>query len=610
MLKKTTPLVLALVFSSAGLHGARMPETISYTLRFPAPQTHYVEVEAVVPTDGRPEIEMMMAVWTPGSYLVREYARNVEGLSAADEQGGGLPVEKTVKNRWRIETRNAPRVTLRYRVYAREMSVRTNFVDSSFALINGAPTFLTPVGGESRPHLVRMELPPEWTVSSSPLPHPEGGGPHDYLAADFDTLVDSPLYAGNARVYPFEVDGKPHSLVNDGEGGIWDGPRSAADAERIVREQAAFWGVTPYPRYVFFNLLTEGSGGLEHKDSCTLMSSRWKTRTREGYLEWLGLVSHELFHAWNGKRLRPAELGPFDYEREVYTRSLWVVEGITSYYGDLLLHRAGLINRKEYLKGLSRAIENVQTSPGRKVQPLDEASFDAWIKFYRRDENTANTGTSYYTKGEVVSFLLDARIRRATSGRKSLDDALRLAFQRFSGERGFQPEEFRRTLESVAGTGLGPWLDQAVDTVAELDYQEALDWYGLRFVKEPEKKENGDAQEPPAAWLGLTAEVQAGRLNVTEVRRETPGYEAGVNVGDELLAIDDDRIPPDGLENRLKLYRPGQKAMLLVARRDRLVRLPVTFGEKPLPRKLEVAPNATAQQKAHLEAWLGKTAGD
>jgi predicted metalloprotease with PDZ domain len=606
MLKKTTPLVLALAFSSAGLDGARMPEMISYTLRFPAPQTHYVEVEAVVPTDGRPEIEMMMAVWTPGSYLVREYARNVEGVAAADEQGAALPVEKTEKNRWRIETRKAPQVIVRYRVYSREMSVRTNFVDSSFALINGAPTFLTPVGDQDRPHQVRLELPADWSVSSSPLPHPGDGGSHAYLADDFDTLVDSPIYAGNGRVYPFEVDGKPHFLVNEGEGGIWDGPRSAADTETIVREQARFWGGMPYPRYVFFNLLTDGSGGLEHKDSCTLMSSRWKTRTHEAYLDWLGLVSHELFHAWNGKRLRPAELGPFDYEHEVYTRGLWVVEGITSYYGDLLLHRSGLLTRKEYLKGLSRAIDNVQTTPGRKVQPLDESSFDAWIKFYRRDENTANTGVSYYTKGEVVSFLLDARIRKATQGRKSLDDALRLAYGRFSGERGFQPEDFRRVLDEVAGVSLGPWLDRAIGTAEELAYQEALDWYGLRFAQEPEKKENGDAQEPPAAWLGVITEVQAGRLNVTEVRRETPGYEAGVNVGDELLAIDDDRIPPDGLENRLKLYRPGQKATLLVARRDRLTRLTVTFGQKPLPRKLELVAKPTPQQKAHLEAWLGK----
>jgi predicted metalloprotease with PDZ domain len=612
MPKKTTLLVLALALHAASLHGARMPEPIAYTLRFPAPQTHYVEVEALVPTGGRAEVELTMAVWTPGSYLVREYSRNVEGLSAATERGEALAVEKTVKNRWRIETRRAPRVVVRYRVYSREMSVRTNFVDSGFALINGAPTFLTLAGTETRaerhPCEIRLELPAGWKVSASPLPPlPENGatgGGHGYRAEDFDTLVDSPIYAGNARTYPFEVAGKSHLLVNEGEDSVWDGSRSAADAEKIVREQTAFWGLTPYPRYVIFNLLTESGGGLEHKNACTLMSSHWRSRTREGYLEWLGLVSHELFHAWNGKRLRPVELGPFDYEQEVYTRGLWVVEGITSYYGDLIVHRAGFSTAKEYLKSLGKAVETLQTTPGRLVQPLDESSFDAWIKFYRRDENTANSGVSYYTKGEIVAFLLDARIRRATGGRRSLDDAMRLAFQRYSGEHGFRPEELRRVFEEVAGVDLGGWLHSAVDTVEELDYQEALDWYGLRFAAEAEKKD-GEPQELPAGWLGMDAEVQGGRLTVTLVKRGTPAYAAGVNVGDEILAIDDYRVPPEGLEGRLKFYRPGEKASLLVARRDRLVRLPVTFGEKPKPQwKLEPRPDATPEQKAHLAAWL------
>jgi predicted metalloprotease with PDZ domain len=604
--------VLALLLASAGLHGARMPEPISYLLRFPAPQTHYVEVEGRIPTGGRAEIELAMAVWTPGSYLVREYSRNVEGISAATETGEPLPIEKTVKNRWRIETRHAPLVVVRYRVYSREMSVRTNFVDSGFALINGAATFLTVAGEERRPYELRLELPPAWKVAASPLrrlpdpPHPPRGGEQRYVTDDFDTLIDSPLYAGNARTYPFEVAGKPHLLVNEGEDAVWDGPRSAADAERIVREAVAFWGVAPYPRYVVFNLLTESGGGLEHKNACTLMSSRWRSRTREGYLEWLGLISHELFHAWNGKRLRPIELGPFDYEQEVYTRSLWVVEGVTSYYGDLLVRRAGFSTRKEYLKSLSKTIESVQTTPGRRVQSLDESSFDSWIKLYRRDENSSNSGVSYYTKGEVVAFLLDARIRRATGGRRSLDDALRLAYQRFSGERGFRAEELQRVLEEVAGIDLGGWLARAVDTVEELDYSEALSWYGLRFAADPEKKDDGEPKELPAGWLGLDAEVQGGRLVVTGVKRETPAYEAGVNVGDEILAIDDDRVPPEGLETRLKYYRPGEKASLLVARRERLTRLPVTFGAKPRPRwTLEILPQATDEQKAHLSAWLG-----
>ncbi|RPH53669.1 peptidase M61, partial [bacterium] len=249
---RTALAVLVPTLFATGLHGAAMPEPISYTLRIPAPQTHYLEVEALVPTGGEPGIELMMAVWTPGSYLIREFARHVEAVSAATEAGEPLAVEKTVKNRWRIATRGTPRVIVRYRVYSREMSVRTNFVDESFALINGGPTFLTLASGGKRPHDVRLVPPPEWKVAVSPLPPAPGGGEHAWRAEDFDTLVDSPLYAGNAPVYHFEVAGKPHLLVNEGEGGIWDGPRSAADAEKIVREAVAFWGTAPYPRYVFF----------------------------------------------------------------------------------------------------------------------------------------------------------------------------------------------------------------------------------------------------------------------------------------------------------------------------------------------------------------------
>jgi len=584
----------------------RVPEQIpvSYIVRFPAPHTHYLEVEALIPTDGQPSVELMMAVWTPGSYMVREFSRHLEALSAATEAGSPLSIEKTRKNRWRIPTRGAPRVRVHYRVYAREMSVRTNFVDAGFAILNGAPTFLTRVGAERRPHDVRLVLPPDWKVAVSALP-PASSEPGSFRAADFDTLVDSPLYAGNAPVYRFEVEGKPHFLVNEGEDALWDGPRSAADVERIVREMAAFWGPLPYDRYVFLNMITEALGGLEHKSSTVLMTSRWRAHTREGAVGWLGLVAHELFHAWNVKRLRPAALGPFDYENEVYTRDLWIPEGITSYYEDIVVHRAGLSTRKELLKRLSQEIEALQTMPGRQVQSVADASFDAWIKYYRPDENFPNSGVSYYMKGSVIAFLLDAKIRRATEGRASLDDVLRRAYARFSGPRGFRSEDFRAVAEEVAGTDLDPWFHRVLETTEELDYREALDWYGLHLVESKKKKDDDD--EDRAGWLGCEVETQSAKLVVTQVKRDTPAYDAGLNVGDEILAVGDYRTPPtpEGWKERLKAYPPGKKDSLLVARRDRLIRLPVTFGEEPrLAWRLEEDPRATLEQQAHLEAWL------
>jgi predicted metalloprotease with PDZ domain len=335
------------------------------------------------------------------------------------------------------------------------------------------------------------------------------------------------------------------------------------------------------------------------------MTSRWKARSRDGWLDWLGLASHELFHAWNVKRLRPRELGPFDYETEIYTPSLWIVEGLTSYYDDLLVHRTGLSSRKEYLARLSRDLEKLQTHPGRLVQPLLDASFDAWIKFYRRDENFANAGVSYYVKGALLGFLLDARIRRATAGRAGLDDVMRRAWALWSGATGYRHEEFLALVSEVAGEPLGAWLEDALASAAELDYGEALDFYGLRFKERKEKERDDGEPEEPAGWLGIEAEVKDGRLVVAEVKRGTPAHAAGVNVDDELLALAGYRVLADHWPERLKAFRPGEAAELLVARRERLLPLPVVFGEKPAERwRLEVDPAATPEQQQRLDEWL------
>jgi predicted metalloprotease with PDZ domain len=605
---------------------ARAP--VHYRVSFPAPQTHYLEVEATVPTDRKPEVELTMPVWTPGSYLVREYARNVENIAAHGPNGQALAVEKTRKNHWRITTGGAPQVVVTYRVYAREMSVRNDWVDEKFALMNGAQTFITLLEPHAtRPHDVQIVPPADWKITITGLPAAPDGAPHHYLAPDYDTLVDSPIVAGNPAVYEFEVGGKKHYLVNQGEGGVWDGPRSAQDVEKIVREAERFWGALPYEKYVFFNLLTESGGGLEHKNSCTLMSSRWRTGTRDGYVGWLSLVGHEYFHAWNVKRLRPIELGPFDYENEVYTPGLWIAEGFTDYYGPLLVRRAGLVSDAEYLREVSSNIRELQTTPGRLVQPVDAASYDAWIKLYRPDENTPNTAISYYTKGAVIAFVLDAKIRHATNGAKSLDDAMRLAFQRFSGAKGYTLDDFRKTIEEVAGTDLHEWWRKTIDTTDELDYAEALDIYGLRFTTfDTGDRRRGGSASPVAAngeaggaagarnananraWLGLVTRNDNGRLVVSQVRRGTPGFDAGFSVDDEILAIGDFRVRADQLATRLEQYRAGQTVTVLVARRDELTKLTVTLGREPDERwRLEPKPDATTEQQHARQTWVTET---
>lgn len=593
----------AVVLAPLRAAGAQDAEAITYTLRFPAPHTHYVEVEASIPTGARTAIELMLPVWTPGSYMVREYARHVEDLVARTLDGSPLAVEKSRKNRWTIATGGAGRIRVSYRVYSREMSVRTNWVEHDFAMLNGAPTFLTLADDDrARPHEVRLELPPHWRGTMTSLPEAIDRGPHVYRAESYDALVDSPIVAGNPSAYAFRVDGTPHLLVNIGEGGAWDGPRAAADVAEIVAEHRRMWGGLPYDRYVFLNMITEARGGLEHGNSALIMTSRWQMRGRARYVSWLSAISHELFHAWNIKRLRPAELGPFDYENEVHTRSLWIAEGLTEYYADLALRRAGLITDNELLAAVSRDIEQLQSTPGRLVQPVEQASYDAWIKYYRPDENSSNTAISYYTKGAVIGFLLDARIRHATMGVRSLDDVMRLAYARFSGERGYTPREFRSAAADVAGIDLDPWFARALESIEELDYAEAVRWFGLSL---PAVTAAGDSDGDDELWLGLSVRDAGGRLVVSQVQRDSPAYDAGFNVDDEILAIGEYRVGPSQWTDRLDEHVPGDRLSVLIARRDELRRLDVTLGARPdLAWRLSVDPNATPEQKARLKAWM------
>ena len=570
---------------------------ITYRLRFTDAARHYVDVEATYPTGGAAHLELMMAVWTPGSYLIREFARHVEAVEVVAPSGLPAPV-KSRKNRWRVETGGAEHVTIRYRVYGREMSVRTNWVEARFALINGAPTFLTIVDGVQRPHEVRIDLPEGWPHAISGLPAIDGE-PAGFVAVDYDTLVDSPIVAGDLSIEEFARDGIGHLLVGVDEGPSWNAARAREDVAAIVEVQATMSGGLPYDRYVFINMFTETGGGLEHANSTVLMTSRWAMGTRETYLSWLGLVSHELFHVWNAKRLRPAALGPFDYEAENYTPSLWVTEGFTTYYGDLLLARSGLAEAHEYLRMLSEEIKGVETTPGRLVQPLTQASLDTWIKFYRPDENSPNTSISYYTKGAVVAALLDARIRLASDGARSLDDVMRVAYERYSGASGFSDAQVRDVVSEVAGVDLSEVLAEALDTTEPLDYTPLLDAYGLSFVP-PESLAN-------RGWLGATVKIDGGRLVVSQVRRDGPGWTAGLNVDDEIIAIDEYRVRVDQWEKRLEQYLPTTRATLVVARRDRLQQLEVTFGQEPGNAwRLRPRVSATPKQIANRKAWLGQ----
>jgi predicted metalloprotease with PDZ domain len=569
---------------------------VRVVVRVPEPHTHRVQVEEVFETGGAAAVTVRMPVWTPGSYLVREYARQVETFAAFAPSGEPLTAKKVAKNRWEIATGGAGSVVVRMQIYAREPSVRSNLVEVDQAVLVGAATFVEPIHLTGAAYDVRMEVPPAWEGAWSALdPHPDGQAAH-WVARSWDELLDSPIVAGRADVQTFDVFGVPHRLVSLGGDGWWDFPAARDDVARIVREEVATWGVVPYDHYDFFNVIAEGGGGLEHLDSTLMFAKRAAGRDPEARRKWLGLVSHELFHAWNVKRLRPAALGPFDYEREVHTPSLWVAEGVTSYYDDLVLARAGLMTESAYLAQLSKAITTLEEGHGRRVQPLTDASFDAWIKHYRPDENAENRQVDYYVKGALVGWLLDARLREATRGAASLDTALRLAWARFPEEQGYTEEALRALFSEVAGQDLGPWLAAMCDEVGELDYGPALRWFGLRFAA----VDAPDPSDGPTVTLGLEPAAV-----VAKVRVGTPAYQAGVDVGDELIALDGLRVVEGDLDAHLRGREAGQVVTLLVSRRGRLVSIPVTLAERPVPRgALEVDPAASAAAQARRAAWL------
>ncbi|MEE3371730.1 MAG: PDZ domain-containing protein [Planctomycetota bacterium] len=582
-------------------------DPIEYTVRFPQAKNHYVDIEVVIPTGCRNTIEVTMATWTPGSYLIREYARNIEGLEASTADAKQpLSIEKRNKHVWEVGTEGQERIRIKYRLYCREMSVRTNWVDHEFAVLNGAPAFLTLRGGEDRPHRVYLELPVSWKRSICALELLPGDDPHAYQAQNFDELVDSPILVGNPSVFPFRVGGREHWLVNQGGDGLWDGAAAARAAAKVVEEHQRMWGSVPYPRYVFFNLVTETRGGLEHDNSTVLMTSRWNYGRRKDYLDWLALVSHEFFHTWNVRRLRPRELVEYDYAREVYFPTLWIAEGVTSYYQDLALVRAGLCTQKEYFQRLSRIIESVRKTPGRLVQSLRDSSHDTWIKFYRPDENASNARISYYTKGAAVAFLLDARIRQVTDGQKSLDDLMRELYKQHAGERGYSSQEFRDLASQVAGTDLGAWFQEHVDLPGALDFSPALEWWGLEF--RPEKKDQGDAiqvAQKSSPWFGVSTRARAGQLLVSRVVRDSPAYLAGVNVDDEIVAWDGFRVLAGNWSDRLKRYKPGDTGKVLVVRRGKMMEFKVKLAETPRASwQLQPIPKAASGQQQRRLKWL------
>jgi predicted metalloprotease with PDZ domain len=569
---------------------------IRYRVSFPEPATHLVHVSMEIDEAPKPA-ELRFAVWIPGSYLIREFARHVQEFRATDEDGSPLAWRKTRKDTWHIDTAGGGRLHVGYRVYANELTVRTSHVDATHAFLNPANLLPYVVGRIDEPAQVDVDVPEGWNIHTALPPTAESAS---FLARDFDELADSPIHLGPGPASSFEIDGKRHTIATWGHGNL-DLPTLQADVERVVRTESELFGGLPYDRYLFILLLTDaGRGGLEHRASTSLIVPRFSFRPGPTYERALQLVAHEFFHTWNVKRIRPEwNGGRIDYGAENHTRLLWAMEGITDYYSPLTLRRAGLITPERYLEVLGDQMSDLAETPGRHVQSLEEASFDAWIKYYRPDEHTANSSVSYYLKGALASLLLDLEIRRRTGGERSLDHVMRLLWERYGViERGVPENGYRLAVEEVGGGDWEAFFASAIAGRDELDFKPALATFGIAI------EWRTDANVAPG-WLGLRLRTEAGRTRIGAVLSTGPAWGSGLSGGDELLALDGFRVDESGLDARLRDYRPGDTVRLAAFRRDELIEIPITLAERPPTRAtLRKARRANVRQRALYEAWM------
>jgi predicted metalloprotease with PDZ domain len=573
---------------------------ITYRIELHDLHAHQFRVTLTVPAPAATQ-RLSLPVWVPGSYMVREFARHLSRLEA--RQGDkAVALTQLDKTTWQAKRKGRAALTVSYLVYAFDTSVRAAFLDASRGFFNGTSLCLRVEGRADEAHAITLgELPRGWQVATSMATLAKAG----HVAANYDELVDHPFEFGAFWRGEFEAHGVAHEFVVAGAWPGFDSERLLNDAKKICEAQIAFWhgGKKPRPpfdRYVFMlNAVDDGYGGLEHRASTALIAKRRDlpqqgvTAMTEGYTTLLGLVSHEYFHAWNVKRLKPAELSRIDFTRENHTPLLWFFEGFTSYYDDLLLLRAGLIDAPRYLRLIAKTINTVAATPGREVQSVAAASFDAWTKYYRSDENTPNATVSYYAKGSLVALALDLTLRK--EGQGTLDDVMRRLWQKSRGGP-IDERDIAAALKRSGGRSYAKEIAAWVHGTDELPLSALLDAAGVALTAE---------KAGYAAALGLRLAESANAVQVKQVQSASVAMRAGVAAGDELLAVDGWRIRR--LDEAQQWLEPGRDFELLLARDQRLLRVTLQPGRAASATQavLGLSSQPAARVLALRKAWIG-----
>jgi len=582
---------------------------LRYAVRLDAPGHHLAEIELRFPVDAAPVdagvVELAMPAWCPGSYLIRDYARFVRDLVVQGDDGAPRTATKRDKSTWSVDARGARELRVRYAVYGHDLTVRTNHIDADHAFLHGPATFLYPTHLRAAPIELALAVPDGWTVTTAMACQAGASGAHRLTAADIDELYDQPIHVGRAvrtLAVPAAV---PVVLAIWGErapGGSYDEARLAADLGAIVDDHVARFGAAPFAHYTFLVMLAHDSyGGLEHRASSVNLYHPYFAASRKHYEGLLELLSHELFHAWNGKRIAPRPLLELDYAREAYTPCLWLMEGLTSYYDRFTLRTSKRITARSFLDKVLDEWARLMATPGRRRQSLEAASFDAWIKLYRPDESNLNTSVSYYLKGGLVMLALDLQIRRRTEGARSLDDVLRLLWLRHGATGEPHPDELQPMFEEAVGVSLAEVFDRQIRGTDDPDLAGELRHVGLELRASADPAQIADGAS--AVWLGAT--LSGGK--VTAVFDDTPAQAAGLSPGDEIIALDGFRVTGEAEVRALAAaLRPGDRVELAVFRRARLLRLALRLAAAPATRYEIIGLADTGGAAARYLAWLGE----
>jgi predicted metalloprotease with PDZ domain len=572
--------------------------SINYQVAMSEPKSHLFEVRLNINNWHQSYLDLKMPVWTPGSYLVREYSRHIQELKVINGQNKEeIKNSKISKNHWQINTDNINSLIINYKVFANELTVRTNHLDDTHGYFNGTALFFYIPDLENLPITISI-IPPQvdWIVSTS-LPLVKGEN-NTFIAENFDTLVDSPFEIGKQKIYDFEVLGKPHQWIVWGQGNM-EIEQLIKDTKKIIETEAKLFDGLPYDRYFFLlHLSSSGFGGLEHKNCCSLNYPRFGFKKEDKYHRFLQLVVHEFFHLWNVKRIRPKALEKFNYDQENYTTSLWFCEGTTSYYDTLIPLRAKIYDRQNFLKLLGNDISKYLDTYGRNIQPLRESSFDAWIKLYRRDAYSDNCQISYYLKGKLVSLLLDLIIRKNSKNQHSLDNVMSIMWNKFGkDEIGYTPNQLKEVIETVAKIDLTEFFTRYLDTTEELPFPDYFEPFGLELKPVIE-----DSQPP---YLGINITSDRGKESISFVTAKSPAAIAGIDIGDEILALDGVRVTGETINDRLNDYQAGDVVEIAVFHEEELKILKVKLHEpKPQSYELKIIENCTSTQKELLNGWL------